>query len=106
MIVGYMGHFAANLLRAYLLREREFLADASSVQYTRQPDGLLKALRKISQLRTDDKGITHLHTKKQDSVAHLFIFPAYKSLENRWFATHPPLVERISRLIEMSLQKT
>lgn len=98
IIFGYLGHAAANILRSRIMREREFLADASAVQYTRDTSGLISAFCKISQIKYKNKTDLYLHGTDYDTVAHLFIFPVYQRLDRGWFATHPPLSERISRL--------
>lgn len=91
MVVGYVGVFFGRLIQASVSRQREFLADASAVQFTRQPSGLAGALKKIaaigpgSRLRADGSEVAHM----------LFA----SGLKSRLFATHPPLVERI-RAIE------
>ena len=46
-IIGYLGHFFGSLIKAAVSREREYLADASAVQFTRNPEGIGNALRKI-----------------------------------------------------------
>jgi Zn-dependent protease with chaperone function len=91
VVVGSVGVFFGRLIQASVSRQREFLADASAVQFTRQPSGLAGALKKIaavgpgSRLRADGSEVAHM----------LFA----SGLTSRLFATHPPLVERI-RAIE------
>jgi Zn-dependent protease with chaperone function len=87
---GYIGIFFGELIKAGISRQREFLADATAVQYTRNPDGLLGALRKIEQ-----QGSQLQHPNALD-VSHL-CFGTGVNL-GRWLATHPPLSERITRL--------
>lgn len=92
LAVGYIGSFFGNLIKASISRQREFLADASAVQFTRNPDGIAGALKKIGGLKS---GSTVGHPMARDA-SHLFFGNA---LSSSLFATHPPLPERISRLI-------
>ncbi len=92
MIIGYVGAFFANLIKASVSRQREFLADASAVQFTRNPDGIAGALKKIAGLSA---GSRLAHPMARDA-SHLFFGNA---LGTSLFATHPPLAERIRRLL-------
>jgi len=90
-IIGYIGLFFGRLIKAAVSRQREFLADASSVQFTRNPDGIAGALWKIKQ---NAEG-SLLENKHAEDMSHLCFGPSLNfSLENL-FATHPPLEERI-----------
>ncbi len=88
---GYIGLFFGRLIRASVSRQREFLADASAVQFTREPEGIAGALKKIgaapagSVLAADSEEIGHM------------LFAA--GLTRRLLATHPPIADRI-RAIE------
>lgn len=93
-IVGYLGVFFGHLIKSAVSRQREFLADASSVQFTRNPDGLASALKKIGGYTDGSK----LASAKAEEASHMFFA---NGLSNFWFsllATHPPLPERIKRL--------
>jgi Zn-dependent protease with chaperone function len=92
LVIGHVGAFFAGLIKASVSRQREFLADASAVQFTRNPDGIAGALKKIGGLSAGSK-IGHPMAR---DASHLFFGSALKS---NWFATHPPLTERISRLL-------
>ncbi|MDF1753512.1 MAG: M48 family metallopeptidase [Verrucomicrobiales bacterium] len=92
IIIGYIGMFFANLIKASISRQREFLADASAVQFTRNPDGIGGALKKIGALSEGSK-ISHPMAR---DASHLFFGSA---LKREAFATHPPLGERIKRLL-------
>ena len=92
MLVGYIGLFFANLIKASISRQREFLADASAVQFTRNPDGLAGALKKLG---APGGGSIITHPMATDA-SHLFFGNA---LKRNLFATHPPLAERIKRLV-------
>ncbi len=91
MVIGSIGWFFSMLIKAAVSRQREFLADASAVQFTRNPDGLAKALRRIAGL--GDRG-SRVANERAEEASHLFFGQAVSSL----FATHPPLVERIGAL--------
>jgi len=92
MIVGYIGLFFGRLVKAGVSRQREFLADASAVQFTRQPLGIAGALKKIAALPegsliAKDRGEEVSHMLFGDGVGFSGLF-----------ATHPPLLERIQAL--------
>ena len=96
--VGFLGWLAGRLLRAAVSRQREFLADARAVQFTRSREGLGGVLRKIEQLARAD------HAKMRFShpaVLHMLLVDAGNSVSRAsdgWLATHPPLTERIFRV--------
>jgi Zn-dependent protease with chaperone function len=94
MIVGFMGTFFGNLIKASVSRQREFLADASAVQFTRNPDGIAGALKKIAGL---DEG-SILVSPSAPQASHLFFSKGLSGGLQSMFATHPPLAERIRRL--------
>lgn len=91
MAVGYGGTFFGNLIKAAVSRQREFLADASAVQYTRNPGGIGGALKKIAGYA----GGTVVTAADTAEISHMLFGPgAHFAL----FATHPPIDERIRRL--------
>jgi len=93
IIIGYAGVFFGRLIKSAVSREREFLADASAVQFTRNPLGIAGALKKIGGLMYGS-GIENTHAEE---ASHLF----FGSVVSSWFSllsTHPPLAERIKRL--------
>jgi hypothetical protein len=94
MLIGFLGTFFGNLIKASVSRQREFLADASAVQFTRNPDGISGALKKI--LGFDD-GST-LQSPNAPESSHLFFSQGLRGGLQMLFATHPPLDERIRRL--------
>jgi Zn-dependent protease with chaperone function len=94
MIVGFLGTFFGNLIKASVSRQREFLADASAVQFTRNPDGIAGALKKIGGL---DAG-SILMSPSAPAASHLFFSQGLRGGLQSLFATHPPLEERIQRL--------
>jgi Zn-dependent protease with chaperone function len=93
MIFGYIGVFFGRLIKAAVSRQREYLADASAVQYTRQTAGLTGALKKIGGLQTGSA----LRNGRAEDVSHM-LFGEGRSRFARMFATHPPLEERIRTL--------
>ena len=94
MIIGYIGVFFARLIKSAVSRQREFLADASAVQFTRNPTGLSGALKKIGGLVTGSR----LTTPAAETASHLFFANGIASPFLGLLATHPPLQERIRRL--------
>ncbi len=94
MIIGYIGVFFARLIKSAVSRQREFLADASAVQFTRNPGGLADALKKIGGLMTGSR----LQTPAAESASHLFFANGLGASFLGLLATHPPLDERIRRL--------
>jgi len=87
-IVGLVGFFFGRLIQSGISRQREFLADASAVQFTRNPLGLANALKLIG---AGESRLSNPHTSE---VSHMLFASGLESM----FATHPPLVSRIRRL--------
>jgi Zn-dependent protease with chaperone function len=92
LTIGSIGLFAGQVIKARIAREREHLADAGSVQFTRNPEGLAGAL---DQVRRNHSTVVHLHT---EDVSHLFFAEAVYLEDERLLSTHPPIEERIARL--------
>jgi len=92
LVVGYIGVFFARIIKASISRQREYLADASAVQFTRQTDGIAGALKKIGGLAEGSR----LASADGEEVAHMLFGDGigYSAL----FATHPALTDRIRRL--------
>ena len=95
--VGSMGWFAGRVLKAAIARQREYLADARAVQFTRSKDGLGGVLRKALGQQGDDgtyagSGVRPMHP----SVQHMLLVGS--ALGAHWFHTHPPITERIRRI--------
>ena len=93
MVVGFLGTLFGNLIKAGVSRQREFLADASAVQFTRQPAGIAGALKRIGGFLS---GST-VQSPNAPEASHMFFGRATSGLSGL-FATHPPLAERIRRL--------
>lgn len=96
-LVGYAGLFMGRLIKAAVSREREVLADAAGVQFTRNPEGLAGALWKI---REQGSRLQGLHA---ETLSHLCFGESVPI--QAWLATHPPLDERIEAICPGFLQR-
>lgn len=94
MLIGWIGVFFSMLIKSAVSRQREFLADASAVQFTRNPWGIANALKKI---KGSGAG-ARLVTPHASEASHLFFANSAPRLLATLLATHPPLDERIRRL--------
>ncbi len=103
-VVGYIGIFFGRLIKAAVSRQREFLADASAVQFTRNPDGIGGALRKIGGLARNDGPGSRIAHPNAEQLSHLFLGAAQPRLAGGWLATHPPLAERLRRIYGRSVE--
>jgi Zn-dependent protease with chaperone function len=92
LVVGYVGLFFGRLIKAGLSRQRELLADASAVQFTRQTGGLAGALKKLAGLPEGSR----LGNPDAEEVSHMLFGEGLKL--SSLMATHPPLAERIKAL--------
>lgn len=97
LILALLSPLIANLIKLAISRRREFLADASAVRLTRFPDGLARALAKIS------ADIEPLEAANK-ATAHLYIVSPFKKIAfiSNLFNTHPPIAERIKALKAMA----
>jgi Zn-dependent protease with chaperone function len=93
-VLGYTGMFFGNWIKSLISRQREYLADASAVQYTRSSEGIANALKKIggaipgsALLAASVDEYSHAYFAKGDAGVNYFLFP-----------THPPLKQRIFRI--------
>jgi Zn-dependent protease with chaperone function len=127
MVVGALGLIVAQLIKAAVARQREYLADASAIQFTRNPAGLYGALRKVrkrgslllplvdeSPVRSDSSNMLDwvpnmavvqmpaAQAQKQvfcaKLMSHFFFAPAYDSAFDGWLATHPSLQDRLQAI--------
>ena len=94
LAIGYLGMLLGNLIRAAVSRQREFLADASAVQYTRNPEGIAGALKVIA----GSSAGSLLYSSKTEENSHLFFGNALARKASSAFATHPPIEQRIRRI--------
>ncbi|NNG03088.1 MAG: M48 family metallopeptidase [Inquilinus sp.] len=92
--IGYIGVFFGRLIKAAVSRQREFLADAAAVQFTRNPDGIAGALKKIGGLAAGSS----LQSPEAETASHLFFANGMLGFAAGLMATHPPLRERILRI--------
>ncbi|MEX0613299.1 MAG: M48 family metalloprotease, partial [Pirellulales bacterium] len=90
MVVGFIGLLFGNLIKAAVSRQREFLADASAVQFTRNPEGIAGALKRIGAAMFGSR----IKNPRAAEASHMYFAEGISGL----FATHPPLEERIQRL--------
>ena len=94
IVLAILAPIAARLVQLAVSRQREYLADASGVELTRNPAGLERALTKLA----GDKEVLEVATK---ATAHMYIINPVKHFDQRsagFLATHPPLIDRINRL--------
>ncbi|MCW8831280.1 MAG: M48 family metallopeptidase [Gammaproteobacteria bacterium] len=94
MAIGYAGTFFGNLIKSAVSRQREFLADASAVQFTRNADGIAGALKRIGGDTTGSL-LENSHTAE---ISHALFSQGISTYLEGLFATHPPLDERIQRI--------
>lgn len=94
ILIGYVGVFFGRLIKAGVSRQREYLADASAVQFTRNKDGIAQALYKIQQ---NQFGAV-LKGKYGESLSHMCFGASREFSFAKMLATHPPLEDRIKRV--------
>ena len=105
MLIGFilliLAPIFGKLMQLAISRRREFLADATAIQFTRNPDGLISALQKLD-------SDTHKLETANASTAHMYITNPFKKNANgkkqrtNWFSTHPPIEARIEALRNIS----
>lgn len=95
-LCGMIGKFFSSIIQAAVSRQREFLADASAVQFTRNPLGIGSALAKIMSAPANS-----MNSAKAAEMSHFFFFSNSAAL----FATHPPLTERIRAIAPQLLRE-
>ncbi len=93
-LIGFMGLELGRLIKAAISRQREFLADASSVQFTRNPDGIAGALDTIA----SSSRSTLVHDVHAEELSHMFFVQGVANWMGALFDTHPPIEERIRRV--------
>ena len=97
VILGAIGVFFGRLIQAAVSRQREFLADASSVQFTRNPGGLSGALQKIGRYSLGSR----LESEHAPDMCHMFFGNGLGDAMFGSFATHPPIPDRIHAIDPM-----
>jgi len=93
-VIGYAGVFFGNWIKASVSRQREFLADASAVQFTRDKDTIAGALKKIG-------GLSHgslLSSPLASEYSHAYFSNGINCFFSAMFSTHPPLNDRIKKI--------
>lgn len=90
VVVGYLGVFFGKLIKAGVSRQREYLADASAVQFTRNPAGISGALKRIAGIGSE------IHHPRAEEASHMFF--GSSAHFSRLLATHPPIETRIKRI--------
>lgn len=98
LVIGYIGYFFGRLAQAAISRQREFLADASAVQFTRNPDGIASALRRIA----GDATGSRLHSAEAEALGHFLFAQGFRSWFGGLWATHPDIRERIRAIVPNS----
>ncbi len=93
-LIGSIGVFFGRLIKAAISRQREYLADAAAVQFTRYPDGIAGALKKIGGLAIGSR----MNHPAAEEASHMFFSMGFRTFFAPLFATHPPLVSRIRRI--------
>ena len=92
MVIGYAGTFFGSMIKANVSRKREYLADATAVQYTRYPRGISGALKKIAYYSSE------LSAPAAETYSHLYFANGISSMMSSLMATHPPLDDRIKKI--------
>jgi Zn-dependent protease with chaperone function len=93
-IVGFVGEFFARLIQMAVSRQREFLADASAVQYTRNPGGIGGALKKIGGSAAGSR----IKSAQAKAVGHMFFADGVRHALSSLMSTHPDLKKRIRQI--------
>lgn len=101
-VIGYVGYFFGRLIQSAVSRQREFLADASAVQFTRNPDGMCGALKQIVLQDSSPE----LNTPQAAQIGHFFFSQGVAAKFSSAFATHPPLRERIGAIDPEFMERT
>lgn len=94
LVLGWVGTLFGSMIKAAISRQREFLADASAVQFTRNDQGISGALKKIG----GHVSGSSLKAKASNQMSHMMFGQSSLSGFTGLFATHPPLEERIRRI--------
>ena len=96
LAIGSVGVFFGRMIQSAISHQREFLADASAVQFTRQTSGLANALKKIGGILPQG----YVSAPSADESSHMFFSEAIRRFKPfaTMFRTHPPLADRISKL--------
>ena len=94
IVIGWAGLFFARIIKASVSRQREYLADASAVQFTRNPDGIAGALKMIGASQFGSQ----MKAPQAEVASHMYFASMFGRSFSGLFATHPPLVPRIQKV--------
>ncbi len=94
MVIGYAGSFFGQWIKAIVSRQREYLADSSAVQFTRNKEGIGGALKKIGGSAVG----SYISSPSAPEYSHAYFVNGLNFFWQPWFATHPPLESRIKRI--------
>jgi Zn-dependent protease with chaperone function len=94
LVIGYVGVFVGKIIKSAVSRQREFLADAAAVEFTRQPSGLAGALKKIG----GGSYGSRIRSPRAEEASHIFFANGLWGSISGLTATHPPTLERVRRL--------
>lgn len=98
MVAGSAGWLAGRLLKAAVSRQREYLADASAIQFTRNPAGIGGALQKIAGHKRESREGASIHHPQAEVLSHMFLAEAHPDSWKRWLSLHPSLSERLTKI--------
>ena len=96
-LIGSVGVLFSRIIKAAISRQREFLADAAAVQFTRNPDGIAGALKKIGGISSNSR----VDASKAEEISHMFFAEALSKSRDSFIgllSTHPPLNKRIQAI--------
>ena len=91
-VIGFVGTLFGEIIKATISRQREYLADASAVQYTRYPAGIANALKKIGSVGSE------IRSNEASAYSHFYFADGVKGFWDHLFSTHPDLKKRIRRI--------
>lgn len=94
MVIGYTGTFFGSLIKSAVSRQREYLADASAVQFTRNADGIAGALKRIG----GNVSGSLMENSNTAEISHSLFSQGISTFLGGMFATHPPLAKRIKKI--------
>ena len=94
IVVGYIGVLFGKLLKGAISRQREFLADAAAIQFTRNPGGIFGALKKIARGARGSRIMSH----RAEEASHFFFCNGLSESFKGLLSTHPPIQERMRRI--------
>jgi Zn-dependent protease with chaperone function len=98
-VVGYLGFLIGKVIQSSIARQREYLADSSSVQYTRNPNGIAGALKKIGGFYDDRTARSYLYHHNSEEISHMTFAPeSFPMFHLPFLESHPPIVKRIQAI--------